>query len=62
MKISTTYHRPDPDTVMGHKVILTQVYYSMDKREIDTVEGLFKAQYGNGTITECKITESGDKA
>lgn len=62
MKISTTYHRPDPDTVMGHKIILTQVYYSMDRREINIIEGLFKAQYGSGTITECKITESEEQA
>ena len=55
MKISTTYHRPEPDTVMGHKIVLTQVYSSMDKREIDMLEAICSFQYGSGTVTEVSM-------
>ena len=52
MKIVTTYHRPDPDTVTGHKIVLTLAYYSMDKSDIDTIEELFKTQYNSGLVIE----------
>lgn len=59
MTISITYLRPHPDTLMGHRIVLTQVYYSMDKREIDMVEDLFKAQYGSGVVSEVSIPREG---
>lgn len=59
MKVITTYNRPNPDTMTGHKIVLTQVYYSMDEREIDALEELFKAQYNSGTAIEYKTKEGG---
>lgn len=63
VNVITSYHRADPDTATGYKVILTQVFCSYDEKEIDAIENAFKKQYGSGTIIKCEITddESGVK-
>ena len=57
MKISMTYHRPMPDTATGHKIVVTQVFSSMDKREIDIAEETFKKQYGSMMVAELDLNE-----
>ena len=55
MKVSVTYHRPQPDTVTGHKLVLKQEFYSDNEIEIDLLENAFKQQYGSGVIAECDL-------
>lgn len=57
MKISAHYVRKDPDTVMGHKVVVTTVYSSFDIREIDIIEDSLRAQYGGGVVSEVDMAE-----
>ena len=57
MTISTHYVRKDPDTIMGHKVVVTTVYSSFDAREIDIIEDSLRAQYGSGVVSEVDMAE-----
>jgi len=54
MKLLIQYKRENPDTILGEKIIITQIYSSFDKEEIDKVEQYCKENIGDGLVTELK--------
>lgn len=56
MKIYTSYHRNEPNTVEGESLTLTIRYSSYDKREIDFMQSQLQAQCGSGTIADVDVT------
>ena len=56
MKIHTSYHRNEPNTIEGESVTFIQKYSSYDKREIDFIQSQLQLQYGSGTIADVDVT------
>lgn len=52
MKCIAQYKREEPDTILGEKIIITQIYSSFNKEEIDKVEQYCKENIGDGLVTE----------
>ena len=58
MTCLTQYQRYDPDTVSGHKIVVTQTYSSYNEHEIDKLEETLRNTIGLGLITEVNGKES----
>ena len=54
MKCFTQYRRELADTVNGEKIIVTTIYSSFDKEEIDNLEEQLKEKIQSGLIYELK--------
>lgn len=52
MKVSISWHRDNPDTANGSKLVVTQVYSSWNQAEIDAMEKTLQLQYGSGVVAE----------
>lgn len=58
MTCFTQYQRYDPDSVSGHKIVVTQTYSSYNEHEIDKLEETLRNTIGCGLIAEVKGKES----
>ena len=52
MKCQVTYQRHKPDTINGEILVVTTIYSSCDKAEIDTMEQSLKNVIGSGVIID----------
>ena len=54
MTCFTQYQRYDPDSVSGHKIVITQTYMSYNEHEIDKLEEVLRETIGSGLVAEVK--------
>ena len=55
MKCYATWRREKPDTTSGEKIIMTQVFTSFDKQEIDKLEETLKETIKSGIFTDFEV-------
>ena len=54
MKCFTSYERYNPNTVRGETIVVTQVYSSFDKKEMDILENDLRLSIGDGVNMDFK--------
>lgn len=59
MRVYTTWRRLKSDTINGDGLMVTTIYTSYDKTEIDALEEKAKEQVGTGLIYEAKTEPGG---
>lgn len=62
MKCFTSYERHNPNTVNGETIVVTQVYSSFDKKEIDVLENDLRLSIGDGVKMEFKYVAKEESA
>ena len=54
MKCFTSYERHNPNTVNGETIVVTQIYSSFDKEEMDVLENDLRLSIGDGVNMDFK--------
>ena len=54
MKCFTYYERHNPNTVNGETIVVTQIYSSFDKEEMDVLENDLRLSIGDGVNMDFK--------
>lgn len=62
MKCFTSYERHNPNTVNGETIVVTQVYSSFDKKEMDALENDLRLSIGDGVKMEFKYVAKEESA
>ena len=62
MKCFTSYERHNPNTVNGETIVVTQVYSSFDKKEMDVLENDLRLSIGDGVKMEFKYVAKEESA
>ena len=52
MKCFTSYTRYEPDTVNGHKLVISHIYTTFNQQEMDAWEKECKECIGSGIMTD----------
>ena len=62
MKCFTSYARYNPNTVRGETIVVTQVYSSFDKKEMDILENDLRLSIGDGVNMDFKYVAKEESA